>query len=105
METTFEIDRIDVEADRIGREFDFKVETIKAMYPNYTKMSEIEFLALVEPTDEELYYQCLLEIRNENQSMIWEGFPANTQEEEKKLADQNFMDTRTMIEGCKARDD
>ncbi|MGM0532089.1 MAG: hypothetical protein ACQER7_12145 [Bacteroidota bacterium] len=98
MTTTFEIPRIDTEAERIDNSFSKKVERTKAMYPHHTKMSAIEFLALLDPTDEELYYQCLLEIRNEDQSCIWEGFPANTPELEKELTDKNFLDTKKMIE-------
>ncbi|MGM0532091.1 MAG: hypothetical protein ACQER7_12155 [Bacteroidota bacterium] len=98
MTTTFEIHAIDSDNGRIHKGYEQKLEKLKAdQARDIENMSKTEMWAAMDITDEELYYQCLLEIRNEDQSSIWEGFPANTPDLEKELTDERFLGYKGLV--------
>ncbi len=83
--------------ERVERGYLVKLEAFKRKNPDFEDLSMIEFYARMDLTDDEIWWISYLEIENEDENMVWSGFPALTEDKKIILVVQRFDYLKTVI--------
>lgn len=84
--------------EQIGKDYLAKFEQVKKDNPDYENYSICKLWSIMDLTDDELWYLSYLDILNEEQNMVWEGFPESSPEEKIALASEKFLQNKAAID-------
>lgn len=84
--------------EKVRREYLAKWEELEKKTPDFENLSLIEIYSKINLTDDEIWMISASEIASEDRNMVWEGFPALSEDEKIELSNKRFDHLKLSIE-------